>query len=64
MMTNEYGSEEILTMTMGEYKDKMAEANDRGARFIIDQVKELYPDIVNTEMYKEWFWVDDYEEES
>jgi hypothetical protein len=64
MMTNEYGSEEILTMTKGEYKDELAKAYDRGGIFVMNEVRELYPDIVNTEMWRDWFWVDDYEVES
>jgi hypothetical protein len=63
-MTNEYGSEEILTMTMGEYKDKIAHAYSRGGKSAMNEAKELYPDIVNTELWECWFPVDDYEEES
>jgi hypothetical protein len=60
----EYGSEKIITMTMGEYKHRIAEAYSRGGKFVMNEVKELYPDIVNTEMWEDWFWVDEYEEES
>jgi hypothetical protein len=63
-MSNEYGSDKILTMTMGEYKDNIREAYSRGGKFVMEEVRELYPDIVNTEMWQDWFWVDDYEEES
>jgi hypothetical protein len=62
-MSNEYGSDKILTMTMGEYKDKIAEAYTRGGKFAMEEAKELYPDIVNTELWQDWFWVDDYEEQ-
>jgi hypothetical protein len=62
-MSNEYGSEEILTITMGEYKHNIREAYTKGGKFVMEEVRELYPDIVNTEMWEDWFWVDDYEEQ-
>ena len=62
-MSNEYGSDKILTMTMGEYKDKIGEAYARGGRASLNEVKEVYPDIVNNELWEAWFWVDDYEEQ-
>jgi hypothetical protein len=62
-MTNEYGSEEILTMTKGEYRDRLAQAYSKGGKFVMSEVKELYPDIVNTEMWEDWFSVDEYEEQ-
>jgi hypothetical protein len=60
----EYGSEEIITMTKGEYLSAIRESYDKGGKFVMEEVKELYPEIVNTEMWQDWFWVDDYEEES
>jgi hypothetical protein len=62
-MTNEYGSEEILTMTMGEYKHNIRKAYSSGGKDAMNEAKELYPDIVNTELWEAWFPVDDYEEQ-
>jgi hypothetical protein len=64
MMTSENERDRIITMTVGEYKDSLSESYDKGGQFAMNEVKEVYPDIVNTEMYQEWFWVDDYEVES
>ena len=62
-MTNEYGSDKILTMTMGEYKHNIREAYSRGGKSAMEEAKELYPDIVNTELWEAWFPVDEYEEQ-